>query len=503
MSRLDPYSLLLAPLLFAPACVLAATFTVTTAADAGPGSLRQAMLDANAAAGADTVAFNIPGSGPHAIHVLSSLPAASGPLTIDGYTQPGAFPNNGGVGSNAQIQIELVGPGSAGVSALTLLVGSVGSTVRGLAINRFSGSQISALGDDCVITGNYIGTDPGGTIAYPSSPGTRIGLGISGDRCRVGGPQAADRNVVSGNSHVGVYVGGSEVVVQGNLIGTSSAGGSALGNSCGISIGTTGPGADPTLNARIGGTNSGVSAPRNVISGNVRCGIEIVSGQGHVIEGNLIGLAAFPIATIPNGGPGIDVRGGSDVRIGAADAGSISNGIAGNDGPGVRIASAPGHVPQGIAVFGNSIFGNDGLAIDLMPDGVAGVTPNDPLDADAGPNELQNFPELTGVSLGVDGTRITGVIQSEPNVAYFIDFYSVQTCDPSGHGAASSYLGDVTITTGADGRATFQRVFDPAPDSGFASATATRSLAGGPTSEFSRCIRLGDMLFSDGFEPTP
>ena len=503
MPRLDLHALLLVPLLFAPACVLAATFTVTTVADAGPGSLRQALLDTNAAAGADTIAFNIPGSGPHAIHVLSSLPAATGPLVIDGYTQPGASPNSGSIGSNAQIKIELVGPGGSSVRALALLVGSVGSSVRGLAINRFGGSQILALGDDCVITGNYIGTDPGGTIAYPSEPGTRVGLSISGDRCRVGGPLAADRNVVSGNSHDGIYVGGSDVVVQGNLVGTDRVGASALGNRCGISIGVTGTGASPTLGARIGGTNSGASAPRNVISGNLRCGIEIRSGQGHVIEGNLIGLAAFPLATIPNDGPGIDVQGGESIRIGAVVAGSISNGIAGNAGPGVRIAGTSTNAPQGVSVYGNSIFGNDGLAIDLVANGVAGVTPNDPLDADTGPNELQNFPELTGVSLGADGTRITGVIRSEPDVAYFIDFYSVPTCDPSGHGGASSYLGDVTITTGADGQATFQRVFDPAPESGFATATATRSLVGSPTSEFSRCIRLGDLLFADGFESPP
>ncbi len=46
---------------------VAATFTVTTAADSGAGSLRQAILDANANAGADTIAFDIPGSGIHTI----------------------------------------------------------------------------------------------------------------------------------------------------------------------------------------------------------------------------------------------------------------------------------------------------------------------------------------------------------------------------------------------------------------------------------------------------
>ena len=42
--------------------VRAATFTVTNVADSGAGSLRQAMIDANATAGIDTINFNI-GSG--------------------------------------------------------------------------------------------------------------------------------------------------------------------------------------------------------------------------------------------------------------------------------------------------------------------------------------------------------------------------------------------------------------------------------------------------------
>jgi hypothetical protein len=349
-----------------------------------------------------------------------------------------------------------------------------------------------------VITGNYIGTDATGTIAYPSSPGTRLGVSVGGDRCRIGGPARSDRNLISGNSHVGVYVGGSDVDVQGNLIGTERTGGTALGNACGVSIGTTGTGALPTLNTRVGGLNTGVSAPRNVISGNTRCGIEVVSGQGHLIEGNLIGLAAFPIVTIPNLGPGIEVRGGDTMRIGVANAGEISNAIVGNLGPGVLV-SDHASTPQYISVYGNSIFANEGLQIDLAP---AGVTANDSLDADDGPNGLQNFPVLTNVNLMSGGTQILGRIDSKPGVAYFIDFYSVLDCDGSGHGGASSYMGYVSISTDAGGSAVFGVYFADAPTTGFVAATATPALWGS-TSEFSRCVPLGDVLFTDGFEPVP
>ena len=65
------------------------TFTVTTTNDSGAGSLRQAILDANTNAGADTIVFQISGTKPFTLSLTSALPAVSDPLTIDGTTQPG------------------------------------------------------------------------------------------------------------------------------------------------------------------------------------------------------------------------------------------------------------------------------------------------------------------------------------------------------------------------------------------------------------------------------
>ena len=59
-------------------------------ADSGPGSLRQAILDSNAATGAtNTIEFDIPGSGVQTIVPLSPLPAITNPVLIDGWSQPG------------------------------------------------------------------------------------------------------------------------------------------------------------------------------------------------------------------------------------------------------------------------------------------------------------------------------------------------------------------------------------------------------------------------------
>ena len=110
----------LAVLLLAAGSLSAATFTVTSTADSGAGSLRQAILDANAMAGADTIEFNIAGSGVHTIVPATDYPAFTQSVTIDGYTQPGSSANTNGPGlpDNSVHLIEIDGtntyPGNGG-----------------------------------------------------------------------------------------------------------------------------------------------------------------------------------------------------------------------------------------------------------------------------------------------------------------------------------------------------------------------------------------------------
>src|SRR3989442_15664896 len=77
------------------------TFTVIDTLDAGPGSFRQALLDANLNPGLDTIAFNISGDGVHTIQPAITLPQITDPVLIDGYTQPGSSPNTLLDGNNA------------------------------------------------------------------------------------------------------------------------------------------------------------------------------------------------------------------------------------------------------------------------------------------------------------------------------------------------------------------------------------------------------------------
>src|SRR5262249_34752180 len=124
-------------------------FAVTTPDDAGPGSLRQAILDANTNPGLDVIAFNIGGGGAQTIRPASALPEITDPVTIDGTTQPGF------AGSPL---IELNGKLFTDAPGLLITVGN--STIRGLVVNGFSGSEIHLRGaSNNLIVGNYLGTD--------------------------------------------------------------------------------------------------------------------------------------------------------------------------------------------------------------------------------------------------------------------------------------------------------------------------------------------------------
>ena len=155
-----------------------ATFTVTSTANSGAGTLRQAITDANASSGADTIVFNIPGVGLQTISPTSALPAITDPVTINGYTQSGAAANTAGTGSNAVINIALDGTSAgAGANGLNFGAGSAGSTVKGLAIGGFNGAGILTSVGGLTLAGNFIGTNAAGSTvsANTRSEERRVG----------------------------------------------------------------------------------------------------------------------------------------------------------------------------------------------------------------------------------------------------------------------------------------------------------------------------------------
>ena len=167
----------------------APTFTVLNTNDSGPGSLRQAILDANTTPGADTIAFNIPGSGIHTIGLLSVLPSLTdnAGVTIDGYTQPGSSPNTLALGDNSVHLIEVNGGGDGFFvsGGYCLSVRSSSNHVRGMVINNcrngsgFYGVAIED-GSDNEVSGCFLGTDATGTSAKPNLSGIAVdGSGLT------------------------------------------------------------------------------------------------------------------------------------------------------------------------------------------------------------------------------------------------------------------------------------------------------------------------------------
>src|SRR6266568_4643161 len=133
-------SLFLALLGFTASIVQAATFTVTTTADSGGGSLRQAILDANAASGNDTITFAITGT----ITLASALPAIADNTTITG---PGA--NLLTTSGNNSVQVFIVNAGTTStISGLTI--------ANGLATGYANGAGIANSGRLTILDCSFV-----------------------------------------------------------------------------------------------------------------------------------------------------------------------------------------------------------------------------------------------------------------------------------------------------------------------------------------------------------
>lgn len=347
--------------------VAAATFTVTTTENSGPGSLRQAILSANSSPGPDLIVFNIPSTGRRAITPSSPLPAITEAVTIDGTTQPGG-------------RVELTGT-NAGTGANGLTISGGNSVVRGLVINKFrfdvnrlaqfdlsrvGGNGIHLNSPNNIVEGNLIGTDSEGATALGND---FAGVLITAANNVIGGINDAARNILSGN-FVGVGIASQAATgnrVVGNYIGTDATGTSAVANSGGIVVLGAG-------NNIIGGAASGA---RNVIAGNIKVpaipglsltgGVAIINFQsfvgarGNVIQGNLIGLDRTGGRVLGNGwvaaetsSAGLFIGDASDNTIGGTVAGA-GNVISGNIGHGIVIGSTDGNGARGNLIQGNRI----------------------------------------------------------------------------------------------------------------------------------------------------
>jgi photosystem II stability/assembly factor-like uncharacterized protein len=424
------------------------------------------------------------------ISLGNGSPLLSAGNTVGG-TEPGArnlISGNqaGGVdaaGANSVVQGNLIGTDASGtlklpngvgikVEGVNITVGGTTPAARNVISGNGTGVQFSFFSSNPSVTfkGNYVGTDPTGTRAV----GNGTGINSTGQAV-IGGAEPGAGNLISGNVGPGVQLdccGPGSTTVKGNLIGTDASGALSLGNGKGIDI--------ETSQSVIGGAEPGA---RNVISGNlvgINIGGLIAPGpSGTIIRGNYIGLNAAGDAPLPNTSNGVQINDATTTALGG-DAAGEGNVIAFN-GSGINISAFSGGFDNSIK--GNSIFSNVGLGIDLNP---AGVTPNDPGDADDGPNHLQNFPVITSAVSTASGTEVKGTLNSKPSTQFRLDFYTNLACDPSGSGEGAHTLGNAQVATDAAGNASFD-VTLPGQLAANHAVTATATDPAGSTSEFSPC----------------
>ncbi len=476
---------LVATLLLCPTETSAATFTVNSisdASDATPGdglcdiggsicTLRAAIEEANANAGADTIHFSI-GTGAQTLAPATGYPAIIEAVTIDGTTQPGY---------SGTALIEIDGFGAGLVHGIHLGNGSAGSTIRGLLVNRFGNVGIvvsnNSIVEDCIV-----GTDATKTQNRGNGDDGISIHGVDGATIR--------NNVVAFNGSNGVAVYDLEnsaypdftaltpdqTAIFPSIDFTDSCGsfqhaaGSIIVDTAGRSFNDLfGMSLTATMNIPTSGTYN-FDFPQ--LDDNARLLIDAVE------QLNVTGPAGGDVNVILSAGPhSIDV----DFREGGGAANLVLE-ISGPGTPTFTFGASPGFQGElfqlsinstNNTITENSIFDNAGLGIALA---CCCSDSNDAGDIDIGPNGLLNFPVITNHFSNLNGT-IT--IQGTAPVGSVVEVFG-STNDGSGRGEGKLYLATSAIVPG-DGSfiATFTL---PQP---YYSVTTTATDAAGNTSEFS------------------
>lgn len=446
-----------------------ATFTVTTNANGGPGSLGEAIANSANSMGVDTILFNLPAG-----QLTMTLPGFTidHPVIFDGRSQPGYVDSPLVVLQGAEF----------GQKGFRFVSGSGGSQVLGMKITDFDDSGIVIDTADITVAGCDI-------------VGNVIGISVNGAGAVIGGSGETGKNVISGNTVYGItgaFIG--DLKVQNSHIGVNRAGTAAMGNGGGgifldsctditiggvgrnvvsanggvggiwmincfgnfriqsstVGLSATGLAETSFSNANVGvhlagnaafaiGSDGFTGSSANFISNNNGTELEVNTNSpfefslpgSASIKGNYIGTTNSGMAVVPATAATLGIRAqGPNIVIGGAgpDANTIfsqTDGIAAD--PGVRIS-------------GNDFFQVSGLVIDVEPDG---ATPNDAGELDG----VQNKPVIGGVAVVAVGNQyaVTGTLDSKPNTDYLIELYgfdgqrftnvatsSVQT-DANGH----------------------------------------------------------------------
>lgn len=359
-------------------------------------------------------------------------------------------------------------------------IGGASAAARNIFANNAQNGirLLTAITANNTIQGNYIGTDSGGTVLPSNTSGNGEGIySIYAHDNIIGGTAQGAGNLINGNLDNGIFLDTMSMnfQIEGNWIGVMP------GKQAGLPAGNQFHGLVISSSPRniIGGTDQGAG---NTIGANSYHGILVTgdSAEGNTIAGNFIGTDALDALGLGNAVNGILIDGTKNIIGGSAP--GATNTIDENGGVGVYILSGTGNT-----ISQNSIYENGMLGIDIFP---TGPNINDSLDADVGPNNMQNFPVIDSVIHTIPlppHTLVKGHFNSVPNNDYHIEFFENYTGDTSHYGEGNTFIGSTDVTTDASGNATFSFVGPSTPD--FAVITATATDTAGNTSEFSKDIK--------------
>jgi len=345
----------------------------------------------------------------------------------------------------------IIGGSSAGQG--NIISGNVdhGVDIRGRGVYNFDTAEIETLGAaGTLIQGNYIGASADGETALGNG-----GEGVylqDAPGVTIGGSGAGEGNLISGNGDDGIAVRGSDdAVIQGNRIGTNAAGDAALGNGVDSSKVAAGIFVADSANALIGGSGAGEG---NLISGNIGRGLLVSrpKTQGARIEGNLIGTDATGSLPLPNSLDGITIHNSTSNNVIGGTSPGAGNVIAFNGGAGIRIDLGDEPWPSGQLPTGNQLLGN---LIVQNTDGAI-LSPSEA----AAPS-----PSLTLAWLVGDELRLTGNVNGPANATIRVEFFSANPGWPM-------FLGSASVSLDADGQGTFDVNLPGAPQ-GLSAVVAT------------------------------
>lgn len=343
----------------------AATYTVSNTDDAGAGSLRQAILDANANPGADEVIFTVNGT----VTVATVLPEITEQININASSPAQAGPN-------FIINVAFKATGlkfSAGSGHIVQGIGITGNTstpdcilingtVDGITIGGSTSPEQGVSVDGCT---QGIKADSADNVTIINTQAGLFAANVIGiyidnsSNITIGGDSGAERVIASNNTSNGLYIKSTATAtISGSYFGVSADGASDSGNGgSGITVDTG------VTGLTVGGATA---AEGNVISGNGEHGLWIKS-SGVIVKNNYIGLNAAGTTAIANAVHGISIiLNANNVQIGGTGAGNV---ISGNTGNGIYVKESTG------TIITNNIIGASatGIAGGLIQNALNGI----------------------------------------------------------------------------------------------------------------------------------